>query len=299
LQEAPKGAWEVLVVDNNSTDGSEAEAALFKRAGLPLRHVREPRQGLAHARNRGLAESRGRYLLYLDDDVLPPRGFLAAVLAVIERERPDIAGGPVYPYYTSPRPGWFRDSYEARRHAERSGFSRQCRVSGGNFLIRRPVLEAWGPFDPNLGMRGARLGLGEEAKVLDCYRLGVPLARQRVYYSRECWVYHHTPPRKMRLGYMLRRAFLGGELAAELTALKFPIRPWHAARAIRYTVIGLGGEFIRDCRSGGPLAWDFPGLLLRAVTQAGRVWGLAVRCGGARRGRSPQPAEPGLQTNAG
>ena len=97
LQEVPEGAWEVLAVDNNSTDGSEAEAALFKRAGLPLRHVREPRQGLAHARNRGLAESRGRYLLYLDDDVLPPRGFLAAVLEVIERERPAIAGGPVYP----------------------------------------------------------------------------------------------------------------------------------------------------------------------------------------------------------
>jgi glycosyltransferase involved in cell wall biosynthesis len=59
---------EVLIVDNNCTDGT-AEVVESFRERLPIRLVTESQQGLAHARNRAAAEFRGGVLLFTDDDV--------------------------------------------------------------------------------------------------------------------------------------------------------------------------------------------------------------------------------------
>ena len=70
-------AWELLVVNNNCTDDTDAVAARH-RGHLPLRPVREPTPGLSNARNKGLAEARGELILWTDDDVRVDPGWLAA-----------------------------------------------------------------------------------------------------------------------------------------------------------------------------------------------------------------------------
>src|SRR5437763_1886582 len=61
--------WELLVVNNNSTDETESVIARF--AGkLPIRGIFEARQGQSHARNRLVAEAAGELILWTDDDVL-------------------------------------------------------------------------------------------------------------------------------------------------------------------------------------------------------------------------------------
>lgn len=82
----PGRAWEVVVVDDGSRDGT---AALLTglRAGypVPLQVVSPPGNvGRARARNLGLAAARGRWVLFLDDDILAPQGLLAAHLDVLE-----------------------------------------------------------------------------------------------------------------------------------------------------------------------------------------------------------------------
>src|SRR5688572_12728930 len=63
--------FEVLVVDNNSTDHTaEVVAQLAQDASAPLRYVREVRQGHASARNRGIQEARGDWIASFDDDQL-------------------------------------------------------------------------------------------------------------------------------------------------------------------------------------------------------------------------------------
>src|SRR5262249_47996355 len=62
-------AWDVIVVDNNSTDDTKAVTASFGDR-LPLRYVLEPELGLCHARNRALTESSAEYIIFTDDDVL-------------------------------------------------------------------------------------------------------------------------------------------------------------------------------------------------------------------------------------
>jgi glycosyltransferase involved in cell wall biosynthesis len=70
------GAIKVLIIDNNCTDGTMNVVKKF-RERLPIRRVTENRQGLAYARNRAVAEFRGDFLLFTDDDVRLGPGWLA------------------------------------------------------------------------------------------------------------------------------------------------------------------------------------------------------------------------------
>ena len=62
--------WEVIVVDNNSTDGTRAVVEEFCRQHPGrFRYLFESRQGLSQARNAGIREARGDILAFMDDDV--------------------------------------------------------------------------------------------------------------------------------------------------------------------------------------------------------------------------------------
>jgi glycosyltransferase involved in cell wall biosynthesis len=67
---APTGVeWELLVVNNNCTD--ETDAVIERhRPHLPLTRLFEPKQGLSNARNSAIEHARGRFLVWTDDDVL-------------------------------------------------------------------------------------------------------------------------------------------------------------------------------------------------------------------------------------
>jgi glucosyl-dolichyl phosphate glucuronosyltransferase len=209
--------FDVLVVDNNSTDETAAVVEGHRATVPTLRYVFEPVQGLSHARNRGATEARGTHLVYVDDDARLPPTYLSCVLETLERTQPDILGGPVYPFYTEAKPRWFKDHYEIRHYAEASGFSTTCGVSGSNFVIRKDVLARLGGFDPSLGMRGAEQRFGEDRKVLETYRKVTPADAQRVYYDLDCVVLHHVPAHKMRIGYVLARGFQGGRMTVVVT----------------------------------------------------------------------------------
>jgi glycosyltransferase involved in cell wall biosynthesis len=87
----PYEAVELILVDNNSTDGSgEIAADLASRHPDRVRHVVEPTQGIPNARNRGLAEARGDFVSFLDvDDEFAPTKLLDQV--PILEARPDVA----------------------------------------------------------------------------------------------------------------------------------------------------------------------------------------------------------------
>jgi len=203
-------ACEVIVVDSSSNDGTRLLVAEYTNRLPFIRYVFEEKPGHSNARNRGYHEAGGDYLIYLDDDAIASPDYLENVIREISNHSPDIMGGPVYPYYTSPKPWWFRDEFEIRKYKEQSGFSKRCGISGGNFIIRKRLLGSLGLFDAEYGMSGGKLGMLDDRKVLEIYRATTPSEQQRVYYSLTCYVNHYTPPEKMHLGYMFRRAFAAG-----------------------------------------------------------------------------------------
>jgi glycosyltransferase involved in cell wall biosynthesis len=72
----PEMDWELVLVANNCTDETATTALRFADR-LPLVYVEEPRQGLSHARNRGIATARGELFVFTDDDVRPCEAWLA------------------------------------------------------------------------------------------------------------------------------------------------------------------------------------------------------------------------------
>jgi len=208
LAAIPDG-YAALVVDNNSSDETSLFLRTYAEAHPWLVAERESRQGLSHARNRGAQRARGDYLCFLDDDGKAGPAYLENLHRVIHEERPDIFGGPVYPYYTSRKPAWFKDEFEIRKHAAQSGYW-DCAISGGNFVIRAALLRELGMFSPDLGMVGTRVRLGEERAVLERYRRSRDADSRRVYYCLDCFILHHVPAHKMTRWYLVKRGFQAG-----------------------------------------------------------------------------------------
>ena len=149
-QSLPAGSIEVVLVCDGCTDGT-ADAARAARAPA-LAVVEQPRSGAATARNRGAAETGAPILLFLDDDMVPERGCLAAHLAAHDRTPGALVLGhmPVHP--DSPRSflteGLAR--WAGRRHARLASGAVPAftDVLTGHLSIARESFEAIGGFDP-------------------------------------------------------------------------------------------------------------------------------------------------------
>lgn len=197
-QTAPPDRYEVLVVDNNSTDGTAEVVARSMAGRANIRCVKEEQQGLAHARNRGLRETRSPWVAYVDDDGEVAPDFVEAVLRTISREPFVAFGGVFLPRYVPGKPRWFREEFASNAMIS----PRTCAIpcgphwfNGGVCAFRRDALEAVGGFPAGLGMRGRKLAYGEETLVqVKLHRAGYPLGLVPDVRMR-----HWVPPAKYRL----------------------------------------------------------------------------------------------------
>ncbi len=161
--ERPAGLpCELLVVDNSA---GEATAKLLAGRrlsnGMPLRSVRERKNGKANAMNRGLSEARGNILLFTDDDVTPPRDWITKMCAPILSGAADAVAGAVR---LAPEldKAWLNDHQRAWLAATNElNAANPGRMVGANMAFSRAVLEKVPAFDPELGP-GA-LGFGEDS----------------------------------------------------------------------------------------------------------------------------------------
>lgn len=258
---------EIIVVNNNCSDHTDEVVCEFSRNHANVRSVREDHQGLSHARNRGCDEAKGLYLGYVDDDAKVPGSFVQDVIADLSKYDPDIYGGPVYPFYKHTKPPWFKDAYEIRKFTDKSGFSETCRVSGGNFFIKKDLLMKLGRFDVTLGMKGNKIGLGEERALLDRYRKVTPKSEQKVYYSLEAFIWHYVPPEKMSRRYMIRRFFEIGRTSTRIKS-KEPASAFQ--RTFKFIPNQL--SFARkEIRANGVLKADYTKIVLNSCLRLGNV----------------------------
>ncbi len=216
-QSLDQSQFEIIVVDNNSTDSTPDVVAQY--LSYPhIRYIHEASQGLAHARNRGYKEARGKYVAYLDDDARADPEWLKSILDVFNNTVPEplAVGGPIYPFYLSQKPEWFKDEYEIRSWGDKPRFLvPKESFSGSNMTFARTVLEQFGGFNTHVGVNGTTLSVGEETslflKIWENYN-----ERNIFYYSPEVKISHYAPPEKMDTMYALKRSFASGQSAVQM-----------------------------------------------------------------------------------
>ena len=210
---------EILIIDNNSSDGSADYAKGVAAAEPAFRYLFEGKQGLSHARNAGAQAAAHDFLLYLDDDALLPPHYLSTFGRLLAEHDPDFLGGPLYPLYLDPKPDWFPESLEIRRKTAQSGFDQDVTLTGANYGVKKSVLAKIGGFDPRYGMTGGKVGMLEERLVIETYRRITPSDQQKIYYSLETFILNATPARRMTVRFQLERIFVGnaGYVAWRLT----------------------------------------------------------------------------------
>ncbi|MCA9316046.1 MAG: glycosyltransferase family 2 protein [Planctomycetes bacterium] len=168
----PAQAWELVVVDNGSTDSTQEVVAEFV-AILPLTIVHETIPGLSYARNRALSVVGSAFVVFTDDDVEIPATWLRAWGTALETcNSAAWFGGPVRPSFPEGKPRWLEaESLQLLDgllvHHDLEGNSRPYAALdglpiGANFGLRMAAVEMVGLFRTDLGHAGSSLGLGEE-----------------------------------------------------------------------------------------------------------------------------------------
>jgi glycosyltransferase involved in cell wall biosynthesis len=164
-QDYPQPAYELIVVDNRSTDDTAAVCRAFEPQAN-FRYVFEPELGLCHARNRGWRAAAGEFVVYLDDDAVAEPGWLQATEAAFASPTGEVGvvGGRVEPIWQAPRPPWVSDSVATSltiidwgpARKEIADVRREW-LAGVNMAVPRRVLAEVGGFDPRLDRSGTHM----------------------------------------------------------------------------------------------------------------------------------------------
>ena len=201
--------WEIVVVDNNSTDDTKVTVQnLRPECRFSLRYLFEPEQGLSFARNRGIDDTTSRYLLFIDDDILVDKDWLTAVHATFHTYDCDAVGGRILVDSPESMPAWIQpDMYGFLGHRD---FGDQVFKMngvdefpfGGNMALHRRAIERVGKFHTGMGRKGdgarrEELFKGEETDYF--HRLAQ--AGGSMYYNPDATVHHRILP------YQLKKSF--------------------------------------------------------------------------------------------
>lgn len=202
LQDYPVERYEIVLVNNNSTDRTEELCREFqgKYPDVRLKYVVETQQGLSYARNRGILESSGELLVYVDDDATAFPGYLKAFDDFFA-SHPDVvaAGGPIIPYYEVDPPQWISHYTKVLVTGylylgkKIKPFKKGKYPGGGNACYRKEVFEKYGLFNPELGRKGNSL-IGAEEKDLFAR---IFADNNEVWYIPETAIYHYIPESKL------------------------------------------------------------------------------------------------------
>lgn len=198
---------EVIIVNNNSTDETQAVAEKIVSTHPHFRAVFEKRQGLSYARNRGYKEAVADWVAYLDDDAKTSVNYVERILHVIDHYGFDCFGGVYLPWYKYGKPKWFKDSYASNGFKlQKTGILDGDYASGGIIVFKKSVLEHFNGFPVSIGMKGEKIAYGEETL------LQVRMRKEgyRIGFDPHLQIEHVVSPNKLSSVWFVRSSFAVG-----------------------------------------------------------------------------------------
>jgi glucosyl-dolichyl phosphate glucuronosyltransferase len=221
LQNFSPDQFEILVVDNGSTDNTKdiIEAAISKYPSHKIGYIYEPEPGLLSGRHRGVQEAKGEILTFVDDDIEADVSWLKAIKESFDDPTVQMVGGRNLPKYEVEAPQWLEwfwleHSY-GKLCAELSllDFGEQVReidanyVWGLNFSIRKITLLKLGGFHPDCIPKHLQYfqGDGETGLTQEANQKGY-----KAIYQPKALVWHSVSQERMSYEYFEKRYFYQG-----------------------------------------------------------------------------------------
>jgi glycosyltransferase involved in cell wall biosynthesis len=185
--------WEILVVDNNSSDETRQVVEDFQRRYPErIRYLFEPQQGLSYARNAGVREAQGDILAFIDDDETADDGWLQNLTVNLLSGEWAGAGGRVLPQWNGSRPRWLssKSSFALGPLAVFDPGLEGGQLTeppfGANMAFRKEVFERYGRFRTDLGRSGKGMLSGEDTE----FGRRLLAAGERMRYEPSALTYH-------------------------------------------------------------------------------------------------------------
>ncbi|MBW2661431.1 MAG: glycosyltransferase family 2 protein [Deltaproteobacteria bacterium] len=271
--------FEILVVDNNSTDNTQdVLRQLAHIDGPPLRFVSEMRQGIVHARNRCIEETRNSaFLAFIDDDELPGHSYLKVAVDALKNEGAECVGGEIrVKLPNDPGPPWLTDELlgflgKVKHSKEAFWISeRSTPVWSGNVAYKTALFRDGLRFDERYNRAGKRIGGGSDAimfwKLLE--------SKRRIRYRPDMWIEHLIDPEKIRCRYFLKLHFSRGRKFGQ-----------YETRNYSHTLIGVPPFMVRQTlqhlvKTIRMIVFRQPGMVRQAMNSAyavGSIWGRLLR----------------------
>ena len=204
--------FEVVVVNNGSTDGTAALVEAESRRGrFTLVRVDEPEPGLSVARNRGAEQAKGGVLIFLDDDAVVETNWLAAYDAQYALNPQAVVQGRIIPRFEGGRPAWIGEELLARYGLLDEGNEADIlkgNLHGGNFSVPAGIFRQLGGFREDLG--AGRIGFGEDSDF--CAR--ARSAGFSIRYEPDALMFHMISSERATRRELLRRCYRSGRSQA-------------------------------------------------------------------------------------
>ena len=233
---------EILVIDNNSSDQTpdivRKHQKLNNKDGKPIRYIKETKQGLSHARNRGIKEADADHLVFLDDDIRATKSLVSAWLSFFS-ENPEAlaAGGKIHVQFDDPRPSCMSNfllpllGYHAFANSI-TKYPPNKYPFGGNMGFKKTVFDSIGNFNINLGRKGNALNAGEEKELFRRLRE----KSCDFYYLPDALLYHRVNKERLTKIYIKKQALgLGQSMQLRLENATLPrkAKNW-ASEAVKF-----------------------------------------------------------------
>jgi glycosyltransferase involved in cell wall biosynthesis len=198
--------WEVLVVDNNSTDQTRQLVEEFSRRYTErFRYLFEAKPGKSHALNAGIREARGDVLAFMDDDVVVEPAWLQKLIAPFESGGWAGVGGRIVPDQDFRPPRWIpmHERYALAPLAMFDLGQTACELLeapfGTNMAFRKTVFQKLGGFRTDLGPQPGSAIRNEDTE----FGFRVLADGQRLWYEPSAVVYHSLPADRLQKQYFL------------------------------------------------------------------------------------------------
>jgi glycosyltransferase involved in cell wall biosynthesis len=224
--------FEVIVIDNASTDETSTVIGEWCRKDRRFRTAREPRLGLSWGKNAGIRLARAPLLLFTDDDMLTDPRWIQSYWDFFSRrkDRMILAGGPYIPipHDLGKWPTWFDEPALADvallHHQQERVLNRMEWVWGGNMAVPAQLFDQFGLWDVTVGRKGDERGTFEDTEFQDRVRN----AGGSVWFCPDAIVQHRVPRQMITPRRIVATAFSRGRNAVWMQNL--PV--WHDVNRI-------------------------------------------------------------------